>query len=351
MRWFSLIVCLLAALPGAGELAARTVTDLAGRRVEIPDTVRRVACLEVLCYPRMLMLGAEDRVVTMVRTAAPWMTRTNPRVGEIPSFQGTPGRESILATGADIAFVNVSYGATLPALAEIGLPALVSQPVGRRPQTAEAFIAEAKAMVSLFGQVLGGEAEPRARAWCAYVDERVRFVRDRVAAVLPEQRPKLYYVRGPTSLNTQGKGGYVTWVGEIAGARMVVNQSNIAGKGDTSMEDIVLWNPDIVIVGRQYPLELVRDDPRWKDIAAVRAGRVHSTPEGAFYWDGGPEQILLLQFLAKLLYPDLFADFDMAAEVRAYYARFYRIVLSDDEAIRLLNGQSPDGSRFNPMNN
>jgi len=53
---------------------------MSGRSVEIPKRVERVACLEVLCYSRMFMLGAADRVVRMYRTAAPWMEATNPRV-------------------------------------------------------------------------------------------------------------------------------------------------------------------------------------------------------------------------------------------------------------------------------
>jgi len=334
----------------AGAAQARSVTDLAGRQVEIPDTVRRVACLEVLCYQEMFMFGADDKVTQMVATSPPWMQRTNPRVAAIPKFSGAANVEDLLARRADVAFVNVSYGLTLAKLSAAGIPALVSQPP-KWPENAEGFAADARAMVRLFGRVLGGGAESRAEAWCAYFDAHVAFVRGRVATIPPERRLKLYYVRGPKAVNTQSRGGYFNWVGELAGARMVVNESPMVGKGDASMENLIHWNPDVIVVGRQYPLGLVLDDPRWRDIAAVRTGRVHSTPEGVFYWDGGPEQVLLLQFLAKLLYPDLFADLDLAAEIRAYYARFYRVALSDDDVAKLLEGRSPDGSRFNPMNN
>ncbi|MCR6629192.1 MAG: hypothetical protein NVV74_03555 [Magnetospirillum sp.] len=64
-----LMLFLLLATPAQG----RSVVDMAGRVVDIPDQVERVACLEVLCYPKMLMLGAESRVAVMVDTAAPWM--------------------------------------------------------------------------------------------------------------------------------------------------------------------------------------------------------------------------------------------------------------------------------------
>lgn len=111
------------------------------------------------------------------------------------------------------------------------------------------------------------------------------------------------------------------------------------------------WNPDVILVGRQYSLDLALKDERFAEIAAVKNGRVYSSPEGVFYWDGGPESVLLMLYVAKLLYPDRFADLDVAAEVKNYYTRFYGYQLSDGEVALLLRGQSPDGRRINPANN
>lgn len=343
------IMLLILAL--ATPVQARTITDMAGRRVDIPERVEHVACLEVLCYPKMFMLGADDRIAQMYATAAPWMAATNPRIRSIPTFQGDASVEEMIARKVDVAFFSYNAAQTMDKLAAAGIPAIVAQPVAGRLESRESFLAESKAMVRLFGQVLGGEAEKRAEDWCAYFDERIRLVTSRVAGIPTDRRVKLYYLRGPQALSTQGRSGYTTWFGELAGAQMVVKDTALAGKGAVSMEDVVRWNPDVIVVGRQYPLELVLDDPRWRDIAAVRHGRVQSTPEGVFYWDGGPEGVLFMQFIATLLYPELFRDLDMAAEVKAYYARFYRVALSDAEIAKLLRGQSPDGSRVNPMNN
>lgn len=352
MRPILIVALALAALLCRGAPATgRTVVDLAGRSVELPERVERVACLEVLCYPRMFMLGAADRVVQMHRTAAPWMEATNPRVRDIPSHTGDPNLEELVARKADVAFFSYHPRRSLETLDALGIPGLVSQPPEGGMATAGAFVESSKAMVRLFGRVLGGEAEARAEEWCAYVDERLRFVAERVAVLPPDRRVRLYYMRGPEALSTQGRTGYTTWAGELAGADMVVRDTALAGRGTVSMEDMVRWNPEVVLVGRQYPLETITGDPRWSGIAAVRSGRVVPTPEGVFYWDGGPESILLVQFIAALLYPDRFSDFDMAAELRSYYARFYRVQLSDDEVAKLLGGRSPDGGRHNPMNN
>jgi iron complex transport system substrate-binding protein len=341
MKPWGALACLFLFFPAVSGLA-RTAMDMSGRLVDVPAPVARVACLEVLCYQHMFMLGAEARIALMYDTDAPWMAATNPEAGAIPRTVGDANIEELLDRKVDVAFLLYNAGRFLPKLAAAGIPAFVSQPLGPPAASEEAFIAETMHAVRLFGQVLGGEAEERAEAWCDYFEARIRRVLARTETLAPPDRPRLYYVRGPLALNTQGRGSYTYWSGTIAGATMIGSALSFAGRGAVAMEDIVRWDPQFVLVGRQYPLGLVRNDPRWADVAAVREARVLSTPEGVFYWDGGPEGALLLtEFIAKLVHPDLFIDLDMRAEVREYYMRFYRTHLDDTEIDRLLSGLSP----------
>ncbi len=335
----------------SGAPAQRTITDMTGRSVELPAKVERVACLEVLCYQKLFMLGAAARAVVMTKTSAPWMLLTNPGVRAIEMIPPEPDFEDLLLKHVDVAFFAYNADRTLKKLESLGIAGLVSQPVGRTPKTAEEFLDDAKRSVRLFGEVLGGEAEQRAEDWRRDLDRRVAFVSERLAGLPAERRLKVYYVRGPSALNTQGTGSNTFWYSRLGGANMVIENQPLAGRGSVSMEDLVRWNPDVVLVGRQYPLDLVLKDERWAGIAAVKNGRVHPTPEGVFYWDGGPEGVLLMEFIAKLLYPDRFAGLDLTAEVQDYYARFYSYRLSGEQAALLLQGRSPDGSRVNPMNN
>ncbi len=362
LQWKGVAIALLlgmALIVGAGSRRAlageaspgRSVIDMTGRSVDLPGKVERVACLEVLCYQKLLMLGAADRVVTMTMTSAPWMAAVNPRVASIEKIPVEPNFEDLLLKRTDVAFFAYNADRTIKKLASLGIPGIISQPVGRAAATAEEFVADTKRAMRLFGQVLGGEAQERAEDWLRYFDDKAGFVAARLSGLAAGPRPKLYYLRGPGALHTQGKGSNTFWYGQMAGADMVVKDLPLAGKGQVSMEDIVRWNPDVILVGRQYPLDLALKDDRWADIAAVRSGRVISSPEGVFYWDGGPEGVLLMLFLAKQLHPELFTDLDMAAEVKDYYTRFYGFQLSDDQAALILRGQSPDGSRSNAMNN
>jgi len=68
-------------------------------------------------------------------------------------------------------------------------------------------------------------------------------------------------------------------------------------------------------------------------------------PTGVFFWDGGPESVLLMLWVAKTVHPELFADLDLRARVREYYLKFYDIALDDNSIVNLLAGRSADGTR------
>lgn len=347
-------VLLLVAAFAAGPAVAGThrVVDMAGREVAVPDAVRRIGCLEVLCYEKLFLLGASERIVLMTRTNAPWMRQTNPAQATIRQLAADPEGEEILAQRVDVVFRTFGYPAAgkLERLAALGVPVLAAQPVGRLA-SAEAFIESRKRMLRLYAAVLGGPYPARAEAWCAWHDRQVALVRARLADLPRAQRVRLFHVRGPGATQTQGVGSNTYWYGELAGAAMVVGDNPLQGKGPVALEDILRWNPQVITIGRHYPASLVSADPRWANIAAVRHGRVIELPEGVFYWDGSTEGVLLMLFLAKTLYPERFADLDLRHEITDYYRRFYRYALSPRELELMLAGRGPDGERRNEMNN
>lgn len=277
------------------------------------------------------------------------MAATNPHLASIPSYPGDYSIEEVSARRVQVAFVRYNPEQVSPLFQAAGIPALIAQPYPADPKSSEEFVRDMKRMVTLVAEVVG--ADERAREWRECVDERLRFVAERVARVPEGKRLRAYHMRGPNALGTQGRNGHTYWAGPLAGADMVVGRASVMSEGDISMENMIAWDPERIFVGRQYPLETITEDARWRDISAVRNRHVVLTPEGVFYWDGGPEQILSIQFTASTLYPELFRDFDMSAEVRRYYERWYGTKLSADDAAKLLSGRGPDGSRFNPMNN
>lgn len=332
--------------------ARRTIQDISGKSVQVPAQVRRVACLDVLCYSTMVMLDEADKVVSMQVNAsrAPWVDRVRPPKG-IEVLQTTPTVESLVSQDVDMVFGGYGGERETEGLARAGLVQVRAQPFGKKAATADEFLASQQAMVRVFGNAMGEKAAMRAEEWCRWYDSIARLVRSRTDTIPEARRPRVYFVRGPSPLSTHGPGGYVYWYGEMAGANMVVKNMGFGSKGgygDVVMEDLIRLNPQIVVVGRFYPASLVLDDPKWRDVEAVKKHQVLEIPAGVFFWDGGSECGLLLLYLAKHLHPELFPDVDLRAEVQRYYRRFYGATLSDREADLLLSGRDPQGRRGNP---
>jgi iron complex transport system substrate-binding protein len=326
----------------------RTVVDMIGNTVKLPPVVKRVSTVDVLGFQMMFTLGEFDKIVQMRLTNAPWMERVIPGISKIPKVVGV-NTEELLNQKVDVVF-NYNNPKENDQLTKAGISVLMAQPFGRKINNAEEFISSQKEMLLLYGKVMGENSTEKALKWCYYYDDKIKYVKNRISKIPEKNRPRTFYIRGPDALTTQGRGCSTFWYGEIAGANMVLKNSLLDSKGQVSIEEIITWNPEVIFVGRQYPADLVLKDSRWRDIDAVRNNRVYLVPDGVFFWDGGPESMLLMVFIAKKLYPDQFADLDLKNELKEYYLKFYKYALTDDEAEKLLRGVAPDGSRTNLLN-
>ncbi len=99
------------------------------------------------------------------------------------------------------------------------------------------------------------------------------------------------------------------------------------GLAIVSIEQVLLWNPDVIITIDQNFAANVRADPAWASVAAVRDGRVHLSPKLPFGWIDFPpsvNRLIGLWWLARILYPDVFPE-DLRALTRDFYRRFYHV--------------------------
>jgi len=362
-RRVAFIACLLlfaVASAGCGGSAAseatadarRTVVDATGRTVVLPARIERIGCLTGAAFEKTALVGVADKVVVRQATFPPWMAQTHPRVAEIPTLREShsPNLEQLLLLKPDLLFF---WDAPEQAarIEQSGIVVVSPQQERKTIASTHEFLAQFKAEIDLYGRVFGGAAAARAQAWSDYVDQRVDYVKRRLASLPMEQRPRTYYVRGPDALTTHGPEQNISWLGELAGADMVVRHSTAKGIARLSFEQVLVWDPEVIFVGRQYSPELVLQDSHWQTIAAVDEGRVYVIPDGVFFWDGSSEGILLLQYLAQKLHPERFQDLDIRGEVRDYYARFYHYNLSEHELDLLLAGRGPNEKRQNKLNN
>ena len=109
------------------------------------------------------------------------------------------------------------------------------------------------------GELIGrkSEAEKLAR----YADDTFKIIADRTASIAPSARPRVYYARGPRGLVT-GLGGSIN-VETIEMLAQNVAGANKGGLANVSIEQVLLWNPDVIVTIDQDFAASVRSDPAW----------------------------------------------------------------------------------------
>ena len=111
---------------------------------------------------------------------------------------------------------------------------------------------------------------------------------------------------------------------------------------DVSPEQILAWQPDVILTVDRRFRATIRADPVWREVKAVQTGNVHFVPDLPFSWldnPPAPNRLIGLLWLGKLLYPASFPQ-DIRAEARRFYALFYQQEPSDAQLDSLL-AESP----------
>jgi iron complex transport system substrate-binding protein len=339
MRMFAAVMLALTVF-SLSTADARTITDSAGRTVEIPDTVGRVYAagppasilLYVLAPERLTGWPRPPRDEERPYIAAPY--RNLPATGRLTGRGDTANLEVVLRDRPDLIVDFGSIRDTYVSLADrvqtqTGIPYVLID--GRFEATPDS--------LRLMGAILG--VRERADTLARYVEALFADLEAGLAEIPADDRPRVYFARGPEGLETGLKGSINTEIIELAGGRNVADPGDAAirrGITDVSIEQVIVANPDTIITWDRNFYQAVWNDPIWRNIPAVAAGRVWLSPTAPFGWIDRPpsvNRVIGLKWLSGLFYPERF-DFNLAAETRQFYKLFYHVDLSDDELDRLL---------------
>ena len=189
--------------------------------------------------------------------------------------------------------------------------------------------------------------EDRGEKYIAYLEKTLAFVKSRTDSIPAEKRKKVFNGYGPKHLVTLGGDTFMHERIITAGCRdatakistVGVKEGLHSGLSEMSMEKVLGWNPDILVIDSGTAEELY-NDPRWKTVKAIQNHQVFKQPVGVFIWDRPTAEAAVLYplWLAKTAYPKLFADVDMVKEVQRFYGEIMSFNLSDAQAQAILNG-------------
>jgi iron complex transport system substrate-binding protein len=317
--------------------AARTVTDSAGRKVEVPDRIEKVFAagppasilLYMLAPEKMIGWPDPPRAEERPFIAAPY--RDLPALGRLTGRGGTANLELVLKVKPDLILDFGSVRDTYVSLAnnvqeQTKIPYILID--GRFEATPKA--------LRLLGDIL--DLKERAERQASYVEATFAEIDAVLNATPVAKRPRVYLARGPDGLETGVLGSINTEIIERAGGRNVMQAAGQRGLVRASMEQVIVADPEIIVTWDRNFFARVTQDPLWAGIKAVRDKRVYLAPTAPFGWIDRPpslNRVIGLKWLAGLFHPDPLGH-DLRETTREFYRLFYHVDPSDAELATLI---------------
>lgn len=350
-----LLLCTACAAPSSTEVYQeqsspngsdnlRMLTDSAGREVEVPAELTRVAVsgqlgqIIMLSMAPDLLIGISNPWDEAVREFLTEEVSRLPVLGQLYGTKGEMNLEELLAAKPqvviDIGEFSDQVAQDMDALQEqTGIPFFhISSTLETTPET-----------YRMLGEVLGRKQEAEELAlYCEAVYQDALSLMDQVG----DQKARILYCLGDQGLNVIAKGSYhAETLDMMADNLAVVDSPSSKGTGnEVDLEQILLWNPDIVLFAPNSIYHTLSEQGEWSNLEAISNGQYYAVPYGPYNWMGMPPSVqryLGLIWAGHLLYPDQMEG-ELQPKVEEYFRLFYHHDLTQEQYDRLVTYSLPD---------
>ena len=333
--------------------AMRTVVDCYGREVEIPEEVKTVVCtgsgaLRMVCYLQCTdkLVGVEDadknyETSTLRDYAHVYYEtlRDLPAIGKGGGTANTAYVEELIALQPDVILSGYSQDALEDLARTTGIPCVSVRALSIN------FIDESfYTAMTVAADVLG--AQERCEEVLNWIDSCKADLSARTSDI-PEADKPLCYAGAVTYSGTHGFTGTYSNFGPFLaiGARNAADEAEEEGYYDADPEKILSWDPDVIFLD-PGSLDLVQEEYDanpgfFGALTAVQTGQVYACVSYNNYSTNVGYAIADAYYAGTVLFPEQFADVDIAAKT--------------DEILEFLLGRGyyddmvADGLAFGPL--
>ena len=309
--------------------ATRTFTDSTGREVEVPVQIDKVALSGPMAQIVLFALCPDK----LVGVSNAWSNEAQeyldekyfnmPQIGQLYGGKGELNLETLLQSGAQVVI-------------DVGEPkgSIKEDMDSLQQQTGIPFIhitADTEsypAAYRMLGDLLNMKDEAQTlAAYCEKIYDRTVSIAGSV------EKANVLYVTGDAGQNVIASGSYHAEILDLLTNNLaVVDDPSSKGTGnEVSMEQILTWNPDVVIFAPESIYSIVKNDAAWQSITAIKNGDYYEVPFVPYNWMGFPPSVqryLGMMWLSKVLYPDATVQYDLFDDVHEYYELFYHCDLT-----------------------
>lgn len=315
------------------NLSGKTITDMAGRTLVVPDNITKILPYDVKTSAMLFAVAKEKMIARSMLAGNKSYKLINEYYNTIPEVD-IKNLEEVLLTNPEVIVAGI-YDVQKNIDSYVKLQKRTNIPV----IIVDLSLTKMDQTYTFLGELLD------AKEMC---DVRADFLKElyaKAAHFIDQQNPteSVYYTLGNNALMTDPSGSKHT---EIFDYLNVENAAKISiptgGHARVNMEQVLIWNPDIIFCanfkGNNNSYEMIKNDKKWQSISAVKNDRVYRVPGYPFGWFDHPPSVNRIPgiiWLEEIFY-DQPADVTFA-EIQKFYELFYDYSLTKKEYTALFN--------------
>ncbi len=336
-----------------------TLTDQAGDTVTVPKNAERIAVCGIFPLPSVLSVffDSADKLVGIPPEAM--AAAKNGLLGEVyPEILNAKtgyisgsdvNTEELLALAPDIVFYsadNKKMGETLKTagFAAVGISANIH---------AYNCVKTLNSWLDILSQIY--PENNKAQTVSEYSERMLYMILERTKNLPDEERKNAFflYKYSESTIMTSGDNFFGDWWLDVVGAKNVAKELSGDNQQTVNMEQVYAWNPEIIFItnfNTAFPDDLYDNTVGsydWSGIDAVNNKKVYKMPLGMYRsFTPGTDTPITLLWMAKTIYPELFADIDIIKETKDYYQKLFGITLTNEQADSIFNPSENAGIKI-----
>jgi len=301
MKFFSILLLL------ALVLNARTVTDSHGRVVEVPDIVTKIYAasppltMSLLAFDPDLVAGLNSPF-NQEQKKYVGNAYDKPVVGGFMGQGNTPNFEMLANVKPDVIIMWArmkGYEKVLAQFEKLKIPVLLVE-----NESIYSIIVQ----FELFAKLTGNTK--RANELIDYTKKSLSLIESLQGKLSKQKQVRYYFAQGVDGLSSECEGSFHLEPFKFAGAKNALDckMSSNYGMEKINQENIILSDPDVIVVMEKSFADTVAQNPQFKNLKAVKDGKVFTVPSIPFNYISRPPsfmRLLGIRWLIDSFYPSL----------------------------------------------
>ncbi|APM39157.1 ABC transporter substrate-binding protein [Clostridium kluyveri] len=299
----------------------REVTDMAGRKVNIPAEIDKISCIHPIPSHMVWRLAPKKLASIDNQFKDRLFFMNNEEVKRLKSLPitgtfntGDMSREQMLTIKPDI-IISLKKDTNLDKEQKD-----YSSPVVAASKDS---LLDYEESWKLIGKIVGNEKEGNELA--NYWHKTISEVTDKTSKIPENEKLKVYYAQSDINKTVGTKSIMASIIRDAGGINLYdtisISKADEENESITaSMEQILKFDPDVIITKTSGARDEILSSPQWRGINAVKNERVYASLK--YEMLDRIQSLMGLVWTANTLYPDK-VNLDIDKEVKTFYSKVY----------------------------